>query len=47
MPAVQSEVVDLLRSLVLLCAADQSVIDLSAGDKTFISQTLEGHALKI
>ena len=37
---------DLLAVIALLLAAQQSVIELSAADKAFISTALNGHALK-
>ena len=37
---------ELVKAEVLLLAAQQGVIDLSASDKTFISEALDGHNLK-
>ena len=37
---------ELVKAEVLLLAAQQGVIDLSASDKAFIATVLDGHALK-
>jgi len=39
-------IVALLKSAVLLLAAQHSVIELSSEDKAFIAASLDGHALK-
>ena len=44
--AIPPRAVNLLKALVLLSAAQQSIIDLSAADKAFIATVLDGHALK-
>jgi hypothetical protein len=38
--------IELVKANVLLLAAQQSVIELSAADKAFIGMVLDGHALK-
>jgi hypothetical protein len=43
---VPYRLIELVKAIVLLMASQQSIIELSEADKSFIAMVLDGHALK-